>query len=425
MSILKQITVGLGETPKQISSRTTRLSRVDAERVLMLPLSAYADSNTPETEQNEIWPLISHHGFNRASIFGHGERGNIQQKTLSFLLVHDGLVISDPLIDIKSIWDSGNRNQAAAALEAVIRQVAEVEPLIEAGHLRFISSRPAFTDRARRSILDLFGIDTNLTVFANFEQAFFNVNSANEKYYLTQIGDLYHRLGLESPKLMSAEAGRREIGRLARAFIHVSWQIASCAQASSCDLALTTDLEHELFDEILKRATNKKAASSADKARGRTRHVKRLAIGAVPNLDASELTIADAIALRRNDAFEDFRDKLKTAMNALPCPSVDGRVKSESEAIFEEYMLESAKELRAKTKRSSFGGRVKDSAMPMALGVASGAAWSASAEVGPSVFAEATPIAGNFIYQWLRGRSGVRSDEISIRYFSSLGGQNH
>lgn len=423
MSVLKQIAVGLGETPKQIANRTTRLSRVDAERVLMLPPSAYADNKTPKIEQNEIWPLISHHGFNRASIFNHGGHGGIQQKALSFLLVHDGLVISNPLIDIKAIWDSGNRNQAATALDVVIRQIAEVEPLIEAGHLRFISSRPAFTDRARQSILDLFGIDTNLTVFANFEQAFFDVSPLNEKYYLEQIGDLYYRMGLKPPKPNSAEEGRKAIARLARALIYVSWQISSCAQTSSCDLTLTTGLEHELFDEALNRATNKKAASSANNARARTRHVKRLAIGAVPNLDSTELSIADAIALRKNDAFANFRDELKIAMNALPLSSVNGWAKSESEIVFEERMLQSVKELQAKTKKSSFKDRLKDSAMPMALGVASGAAWNAPTGITPTILAGATSIAGNTIYQWLKGRSEIQSDQIVVRYFSSLGGQ--
>lgn len=425
MSVLEQLANGLGDKPSRIVTSGFPLTMADLQRVVEVRPMTTADEPSTRTETNEIWPLISHHGFNRESLFGLGERGNIHQKTLTLLLAHDGLVASDPLIDIERAWFAGQREQALITLQTVVQQVARVESLIEKKYLRFEASRPTLTDASRQSILDLFGISPDLLVFVNFEQAFPDVQRSrriNEADYLSQVKELYSLMNLECPQMVSAEEGRGAITELASAVILVSWQLAVCAQDPSCDLTLSRNLEHRVFDEIVVRSAGQPNISQANRKRGKTRHVNRLAMGALPNLDAVGLSVADAIALRRDNAFENFREELRDAMNHLPIPFSDGQLTSEAEAAFEEQMRGAARKLREATKRSSFKGRVKQVSVPAAVGFVSSAAFAAPAGLTPSIFAGTATYAGVTIAQWLQGRRRVQGEKVAVRYFSSLGG---
>jgi hypothetical protein len=321
----------------------------------------------------------------------------------------------------------GNQEQALTALAKVVQQVARVEPLIDKQYLRFVSTRPAFTDRSRQSILDLFGISPDLLVFVNFEQAFPDVESDrvdNEHGYLSQIQEVFRRFNLEVPHLTSAESGRRTMLELASAVIHVSWQISVCAENPSCDVTLTRPLEHRIFNEILARTTGNIRIAEAGRRRQKTRHVKRLAIGDLPNLSAVGLSVADAVALRHDNVFESFRAELRSALDDLPSTSED-HMKSEAEAKFEEQMLEAARKLRAAAKNSSFRGRVQQAGLPAAMGVVSSAAFAIPTPTGvtPAIFAGLTGAAAATLAQWLLARKKQQAEKVALRYFSSLGGE--
>lgn len=422
MTVLEQLRYGLGDSPSRVVATNRRLSPLDLHRVTEARglLSIQKPPEIPKP--HEVWPLISHHGFNRASLFGLGERGDIHQKTLTLLLAHDGLVASDPLIDIERSYIAGDTDLSLAALQAVVEQVAKVEPLIEQKHLRFEASRPALTDNSRQSVLDLFGID--LVVFADFEQAYQDAQwyrGREEASYVEQTRELFELFNIEAPPLVSAEDARAAITELADAFIHVSWQLAVCAQDSSCDLTLTRALEHRIFDEIIVRASGQFDVSESDRKRGKTRYVKRLAMGDLPNLSATDLSIPDAVALRRDNAFENFRTELRDAMTNLPEPTADGQIKSEARAAFEEQMREAARTLRESVKTSSFRGRVRQGSVPAAVGFVSAAAFAAPAGITPSVFTGLATYAGVTFTQWAMGRSRIRGANVALRYFSSLG----
>jgi hypothetical protein len=424
MTVLEQLRSGLGDSPSRVVATGRRLTTMDLRRVVESRETTATHEPFARTGPNEIWPLISHHGFNRSSLFGVGERGNIHQKTLTLLLAHDGLVASDPLIDIERSWLAGDTEESLAALQVVVRQVAQVQPLIEKKHLKFEASRPAFTDQSRKSILDLFGISPDLLVFVNFEQAFPDAQwfrGIEEIRYLKKVRELFGRLNLEAPFMVSAEEGRQAITELASAVIHVSWQLAVCAQDPSCDLTLTSSLEHRIFNELIVRATGQFDVSEARRKKGRTRHVNRLSMGELPNLSAVGLSIPDAIALRRDNAFENFRTELRGAMDRLPEPSPNGQTDCDAEASFEEQMLEAARKLRESVKASSFGGRVKQGSIPAAVGFVSSAALAVPIGITPSIFAGLTTYAGVTFAQWFDGRKRVRGDKVAIRYFSSLG----
>jgi hypothetical protein len=424
MSVLEQLRYGLGDSPSRVVATNRRLTPIDLRRVAEARGNITVQDPPEKPGPHEIWPLISHHGFNRSSLFGLGERGDIHQKTLTLLLAHDGLVAADPLIDIERAWLAGDADQSLAALQAVVEQVAKVEPLIEKKHLRFEASRPALTDHSRKSILDLFGLSPDLLVFDNFEQAFQDAQwrrGDDEISYVKQARELFRLLNIEAPPLDSAEDGRAAITELASAVIHVSWQLAVCAQDPSCDLTLTRNLEHRIFDELIVRATGQFDVSESDRKRGKTRYVKRLAIGDLPNLSAVGLSIPDAVALRRDNAFENFRTELRGAMKHLPEPTADGQIKSEAKATFEEQMREAARTLRESVIASSFRGRVKHGSVPAAVGFVSSAAFAAPAGITPSVFAGLATYAGVTFTQWSMGRSRIRGANVALRYFSSLG----
>lgn len=425
MSVLEQLRYGLGDSPSGILATNRQLTSIDLRRVVEARGAVAVLAPPDEPGPHEIWPLISHHGFNSSSLFGLGERGDIQQKTLTLLLAHDGIVASDPLIDIEQAWLGGDADRSLAALQVVVEQVAKVEPLIENKHLRFAASRPALADRSRKSILDLFGLSPDLLVFNNFEQAFQDaqwLRGDDEISYVEQARELFGLLNLKVPPLKSAEDARAAITELASAVIHVSWQLAVCAQDSSCDLTLTRNLEHRIFDELIVRATASDFnVSEADWKRGKTRYVNRLAMGDLPNLSAVGLSIPDAMALRRDNAFENFRTELRSAMKHLPDSTANGQMKSEAKATFEEQMRDAARKLRESAKASSFGGRVKQGSVPAAIGFVSSAALAAPVGITPSVFAGVITYAGVTFTQWAMGRSQLRGANVALRYFSSLG----
>lgn len=427
MSAFDQLTCGLGEKPSQALASARALTMSDLEKVID---AGKATTNVvgSNPKPGEIWPLLSHHAFNQSSLFGDHNHGEIHSKALTLLLAHDGLVSSDPLIDIERAWAVGHKADALRSLQTVTEQVAQVEPLIEKNYLRFTVARPTLTDRHRRALLDLFGITPDMVVFANFEQAYPDVvrfRRITENDYLSQVEELFRLFGLQAPDLKSAEAGRLAIRRLGSAFIHVTWQLAVCADNPSCDLSLTSQLEQELFDQVIIRATGHMQLSRADKQRGGTRFVSRLSIGALPNLDTSGLSIKDAITLRTDDAFAQFRDQLRNAMSCLPEVGAIGQLKSEKEAEFEEKMQEAAKNLLESTKKASFKDRIKKYAMPASLGFLSSTSAALMMGAPPTLSLAAAPAGGATatIIQWLHGRRQSKRDDIACRYFSNLGGE--
>lgn len=425
MDVFGQLEEGLGCRPSRFVQRTVEARALDLERVINARQEAWALAPTKEVGPKEIWPLISHHGFNPHGLFGIGQTGDLHNRALAILLAHHGIVASDPLVEVESLWFAGRRAESLKVFRAVIGQISKVEPLIDSDHLRFESSRPSFTDQSRKAILDVFHLSPDLEAFGNFEQAFPDVlryRETNEQSYVEQVRELYGLMGLPCPSIVSAEQGRAAIHELATAFIHVSWQLAICSSSPGCDVTLTKEIEHRIFDVIIGVGT---VAHPDDlrRQRGRTRHVKRLSIGDLPNLHATGLSSADAAALRRDDAFEAFRRELASAMDRLPDESTVSRGSDNADAEFEGRMQDAAARLRSEVRRRTFRQRVKHESLPMSVGFATTAGLSVPA--GIEVGVTAGPLAAIVVIlaRWLKGRGSLQGNEVAIRYFSSLGGE--
>ncbi len=393
--------------------------------MITLRQSASREDTWLSPDRPEIWPLISHHGFNPQSLFGVAKQGNVYKKTLAILLAHDGIVASDPLVEVERLWEVGRFDEALTTFNAVVAQLALVEPLVDRGILRFESARPSFHEEKRLSILGLFHIPPDLQPFTNFEEAYPDAvyyGGSEEQSYVKQAREFYRVMGLPIPKMSSAAEARKAIHEMASALIHVSWQLAVCASQPHCDVTLSGPLEHRILDTILGHACNPIDGKEADRQRERTRYVNRLSIGTLPNLDTTELSVADAISIRRGDAFENFRNKLRHAMNDLSTGSIDEAPTTARSVVFEEEMQEAARELKQKVKGESFSSRLKPNGIDAAVGMAAaGVVDAATFNIGLAVSVGAGSALATTILQWLLGRDP--GQKVAVRYFSSLSGQ--
>ena len=104
--------------------------------------------------------------------------------------------------------------------------------------------------------------------------------------------------------------------RLGAALIEVSWQLAVASADPSCDLAFRGSLERRLFEEAIN------AGLEGDI--GPARHFGTLDLGKVPNLDPAALTVADALSIRGEDAFERFRYDVRQGLDRLEASTGSG-----------------------------------------------------------------------------------------------------
>lgn len=426
MGILEQLEEGLGCRPKRFARRPNGAAQADMLRVIGLRQSAPMEHSWPKPNQAEIWPLISHHGFNAQSLFGVGKKGNVYRKTLAILLAHDGIVASDPLVEVERLLEIGRSDAALNTFSTIVGQVALVEPLIDKGLLRFESARPSFHEEKRLSILRLYNLPPDLLPFSNFEQAYPDAvyyGASAEREYVGQAREFYRVMGLPVPQILSADDARRAVHEMASALIHVSWQLAVCASQPHCDMTISGTLEHRIVDTIMAHLRGPIDIRDVGRQRERTRHVSRLSLGSLPNLDTTDLSVADAISIRRGDAFGSFRNKLRFAMDDLSRDSINNELKSDGKVIFEEKMQEASRELKQKVKGESLSNRLKPNSMDAAIGLVVGGITQIPAlDIGLATAVGAGATLTSTILQWLVGRDP--GQKVALRYFSSLGGQS-
>jgi hypothetical protein len=342
-------------------------------------------------------------------------------RVLSLLLAHDGIVAADPIVDLSRAAGS-QPDDALGTLGSVVAALAQVEPLVSHGLLRFTRHRPALTQEARRAVLDFFGIDPSLTVFTNFVEAAVYADESPvvfEREYLLQVRELFRLIGLTPPTCSDLNGAVDAVRNTAAAMIELSWQVAVCAQDGSCDLALSSAKELELANVMLA-GPQGPASEQVGRQLGKTRHVLRCSVGELPNVDAVHLTIEDAIAIRRFDMFEEFRARLRRSLDELDQHLRTGQPAYMGRAIFEDAMSDASMELSRSVRRSSLKDQLRDASLPAAIGVAD-SLW--LSQLGPAPAAAgvvATTLSG-IVWQWLTGRKtpGLRA---ARRYFSILSG---
>ena len=148
--------------------------------------------------------------------------------------------------------------------------------------------------------------------------------------------------------------------RLGAALIEVSWQLAVASADPSCDLAFRGLLERRLFEEAIN------AGLEGDI--GPARHFGTLDLGKVPNLDPAALTVADALSIRGEDAFERFRYDVRQGLDRLEASTGSGAPASLAVASFEDSMRESSRRLGERIRRGRLIEVVKNDAVHAALG---------------------------------------------------------
>lgn len=414
-AVIGRITGALGATPAEVTASGYEVTVRDLERVLQEQPSPEPLASA-EPGAHEIWPLVSHHPRDGQTFIG-GAHVDVRPRVLRQLLLHDGIVFADPVVTIENELATGlSAETAVRYLQRVVRDLAHIQPLIDAGVVRFTRARPALTEEHRVAVLDVFGLDPRLRVFTNiFEALTFDGDRDHmvEQFIGPEIQDLYQRFGIRAAAPRTKKDALAQSHRLAGSVLEVSWQFAVASTHSSCDLAFRDPMEWHLARNVLEAGLGSQSAGA--------RHWARLDMGAVPNLDPAELTVADAMAIRRDDMFEEFRTGLRSALDELDRDATGGLPDEVARARFTEAMRSQARTLSTGVQSSSFKERARLVGVPASIAVAGGLA---ASEFGPlaSATSSVASTAVTVVWQWLQGRRISQSGQVARRYLSMLSG---
>lgn len=418
-TVLDVYETALGATPSACASSSRRMRESD----LWAILSARAELTSRDSDRarrpHEIWPLLSHHTYDRRGLFGQAGNRDLLPRTLALLLVHDGLVAADPLESVRQLVKQNRTAEAIRALDQATKDLAEVEALISAGVLRLSASRPKLGDDNREAVLKTFGLDSSMRVFTDFLEASAAVDEipgSFSRLYAPQVKDLYSKFGIRIQEPRDLPAALENVKSLAAAIIEVSWQFSVGAVEPNCDMTFRGPIERRLAEEVVTEGISELQLSDV----ASTRHFTRLDLGGIPNLEHSRLSLADALAIRRDDSFEEFRAFLRKALDRLESDEAAGVESYVAREVFEESMREHASGLKRSVRRTSLTDRVKDGVMPTALAVLAEFALS---PLGPGHAASgaAAVSVGTVVWQWLIGRQESEGIAAARRYCALLG----
>jgi len=421
MNVLEELESSLGCKPSDLVRRGQRAEHMDLQRLIGLRNGA------PQPEPDHVrrigvWPLISHHTFNAHNLFGMTAEGNLGKRTLTLLLAHHGVVASDPLVEVHRLWKQNQRPASLERLNIVIFQVAQVEPLIRRDLLRFESSRPAFTDAARETILKAFGVGPDFGKFTYLIEAFDAAEEIGGEFewaYVQGAYELYDELNQECPPLRSARDALDAVTALGQALIQVSWQFAICSRNASCDIAIAGELEKGLLNVLLERWSREDKAPTAERVSEsltQTRHFERLSMGELPNIDSVGVSVKDAMALRRRDSFEEFRDTLNAAIDGYESKLLEG-APGQAAGHFKETMRSASRRLRKELPGGSARVLVEGS-VPLTL---SAVATQIPADVANSTTAALVTGVAAVLLQWAVKVKPTQGHQVAVRYCAELG----
>lgn len=407
---------GLGDVYRHVFNRSPSeivnegLTLRERDLRMLLDFHESASCRATSAPDGGIWPLVSHHAFGNRTLVG-GDRADVLGRALTLLLIHDGIVIADPIAALKRTRQRRGTAVALSMFGAITRDLARIEPLIEAGVIRTARSHPDLEDAARAAVLKVFGVGPDLRVFVDFVQAAGSVRAQPDPLlpgYARQVRELYRLFGMRIGAPRSEDEAEGRVVRLGAALIEVSWQLAVASADPSCDLAFRGSLERRLFEEAIN------AGLEGDI--GPARHFGTLDLGKVPNLDPAALTVADALSIRGEDAFERFRYDVRQGLDRLEASTGSGAPAGLAVASFEDSMRESSRRLGERIRRGRLIEVVKNDAVHAALGTM------AAAPGGPGAAAAAAAASiGSVVAGWLRGRLPGRRSTTSLRYLSMLG----
>lgn len=412
MDILRVYQQGLGATPAAITMLPVELGPHDVKSVIDAR-DAESGQPTSAVGVKETWPLVSHHHFNEFALFGR-DREVVDERTLGYLLSFDGVVASDPLTTVSELYRNGKRAEAAAALVAVTRQLAQVEPLLETKRLRITAARPSFNEPTRRQVLESFGIDSGFRVFTNFVEAYEmtrNTPYAHSSSFIGQAEELFVLMGMPRPKFASSSNASSAVQRLGQSLIHLSWQLAVATTDPNVDMSPLSELERHLFESLIAEAFPSAVAQRSSVRK--TRHFRLIGSAGIPNIDRADLTTHDVMAIRRDDTFEQFRMALQHALDTYVADE-SGDEDDRREA-FEDVMREASFRLHESSRSAPFRSRILGAATQTGVQIAG--AFLPNEWVAPRISAEvlSSPLT-SLLLDWLSARRVQSPYEIAHRY---------
>lgn len=250
---------GLGDVYRHVFNRSPSeivnegLTLRERDLRMLLDFHESASCRVASAPDGGIWPLVSHHAFGNRTLVG-GDRADVLGRALTLLLIHDGIVIADPIAALKRARQRRGTAVALSMFGAITRDLARIEPLIEAGVIRTARSHPDLEDAARAAVLKVFGVGPDLRVFVDFVQAAGSVRAQPGPLlpgYARQVRELYRLFGMRIGAPRSEDEAEGRVVRLGAALIEVSWQLAVASADPSCDLAFRGSLERRLFEEAI------------------------------------------------------------------------------------------------------------------------------------------------------------------------------
>lgn len=444
MELLSVYESVLGEHPTAV--RTRPYGGVDSLGALELVqlLDAWQERrSTAETphpwtpdDGHPIWPLVSHHNFHARSPFSEGEDRAISDRALRMLLIHEGVVLSDPFHEVADVAQRFGKAAAVERMRSVTARLAYLEPLIDRRYLKFTTDRPTVASDVRAGVLEALEVRRDFKDFTDLREISSEAIELGGDFardYLWIATDLLQRLGEsnELPHVDSFPTVRsylaqavgltdRRLGRLAQAIIHLSWQLAVSSGRPDADIATNGDIEMRLFTRLLSSSgviPPERAGDPID-----TRHVQRTAIGDIPNLDGSTLSVADVVAIREDPAYEQFRDALREALDDYDERLAGGTPDQLARARFTQQMADASAQLRDATARTSIREYIKREWFTASVSVVVSAA---SVPLGvPAVAAvTGTGAVAQAIWHWVTARKIEESNRArpSVRFLASLG----
>lgn len=418
MDLLRVYEEAFGATPAAVSLLPIKIGITDLES-LIDARARLSGLPTAPVEVHQIWPLVSHHRFNSHTLFGKGGTA-VDRRTLTYLLAFDGVVAADPLVQVVDLFEARKLDLAVQALMSVTAQLAEVEPLIEAGRLRFTDARPSFNDTTRKQVLEAFGIGPDFLVFTNFLEAYEMTRGTaySESWlYISQAHELFELMGVRIPPMTNVDETHKAVQALGQALIHLSWQLAVASGDPQVDIAMSGATDEELFSGLM--SATLPVALDHHRSLKKTRNFQLVGNANIPNLDRVNLSIEDALAVRQDDSFEVFRDALQKALDEFTREV--GRPRDEGDRLdaFESAMREASLILRERVRTAPFRSRIATAAAQTGVQVA--AAYIPSEWIGARLGAEllASPLA-TLLLDWLAARQGHQPSEIALRYSVKL-----
>lgn len=429
MTILDVYELATGRRPGELVSSTFR---PDAQTVTRLLHAHEQDIDSSQVAGvHEVYPLLSHHTYANRSLFGTDIPGRLSARTLSLLVLFDGVVAANPMVDVGRMVERGDYDGACRLVEVITPQLAAVEPLIDSGTLRLTRMRPHLADSDRQHVLDLLGVDAQMREFVSFMDAAVTVKEFPESFrkeYAPQVYELHQLLGVNPPALHDLDSAVEAVRALGAAIIELSWQVAVAAQDDGCDVAVLGATERQLLNRLMERSMQE-LKKRVETWSAKTHHFDRIEFGNVPNLDGRRLSVADALAIRKDDTFERFREVLTDALRDLDFSESLGQAPHYGRYEFEKDMHIACKELCQGVKKASFSSHLKDTSVTAGFGVVgtiTGAllATGISPATLASVGAAGAGWTAGAAWRAFRGRRRPDGIEAARRYFAMLGGES-